>query len=98
MSLTREEIQELVITSLREVLKDKTVREIDEATDPINDLGLDSLDGINFACTLSEKLKINIPHELNPLLDDEKNRPRRVGEIIDLLNIFLKKQQEASHG
>ena len=98
MSLTRDEIREQVIASLREVMRDGSIKEIDETTDPIKDLGLDSLDGINFACTLSEKLGINIPPEVNPLIDDKKNRPRRVGEIIDLLYDVLNKEQEASHG
>jgi hypothetical protein len=61
-------------------------------------LGLDSEDGVDLACTLSDKLNYNIPDKINPLVDDEKNRPRRVGEIVDLVYDLLALNKEENHG
>jgi acyl carrier protein len=52
-------------------------------TDPFAQLGMDSLDGIVFATVFSERLGIDISPDDNPLVDDEKQRPRKVSEIVD---------------
>lgn len=59
------------------------VVEITALTNPFDALGKDSHDGIVFACLLSERLGIEIEPEANPLVDDEHQRPRLVGEIVD---------------
>jgi acyl carrier protein len=89
MRLTAEEIRERVIDALREVLNGREVLRIDDRTDPLKDLGLDSEDGIAVACALSEKLDYHIPDDLNPLVDDAKQRARRVGDIVDLMHRLL---------
>jgi acyl carrier protein len=93
MSLDREDVRNCVIESLREIVGDRTVPEIDEQTDPIRGLCLDSKDGVDMACILSEKLNYNIPDTINPLVDDERHRARRVGEITDLILQLLSTDQ-----
>lgn len=57
--------------------------EITMETDPFKVLGKDSHDGIVFACLFSERLGIEIDPALNPLVDDQHHRARRVGELVD---------------
>ena len=57
--------------------------EITAETDPFKVLGKDSHDGIVFACLFSERFGIEIAPELNPLVDDQRQRPRLVGELVD---------------
>lgn len=86
MALTRNEVRDFVIDSIREILPDENQVEIREETDPIRELGLDSDDGVDFACGISEKLNYDIPDRINPFVCDKPIRPRRVGEIIDLMH------------
>lgn len=83
MSLTRDEVRERVISSLRDVVEGDAPIEIDERTDPIKELGLDSADGVDYACLLEEKFSCRIPDDMNPLVNDARSRSRRVGEIVD---------------
>lgn len=85
MKLNRDEVQNCVITSLRETLNKDETTEINGDTDPIRGLGLDSDDGVDLACILSEKLGYDIPDNINPLVDDKQKRSRKVCEIADLL-------------
>ena len=96
MALDRNEVRDCVIQSLREVLGNQQIT-IDEQTDPMRGLGLDSKDGVDLACTLSDKLNYDIPDKINPLVDDERNRPRRVGEITDLVHSLLTARKEENH-
>jgi acyl carrier protein len=97
MSIKRDDVRDRVIESLILVLGNKEVP-IDEQTDPMGGLGLDSEDGVDFACTLSDKLNYEIPDRINPLVDDERHRPRRVGEITDLVCKLLTERKEESNG
>lgn len=81
----RNEVRDLYMKALREFLGDKAPDELSEATDPFKDLGLDSEDGVDFACELSEKLGYKVPDDLNPWVDDAQHRARRLGESIDLM-------------
>jgi acyl carrier protein len=81
----RNEVRDLLLATLREFLGDKAPDQITEATDPFKDLGLDSEDGVEFACVLSEKFRCKVPDDLNPLVDDARHCARRVGETIDLM-------------
>jgi hypothetical protein len=96
--MDRNGVRDHVIQSLREILADREVPPIDESTDPMWGLGLDSEDGVDLACTLSDKLHYDIPDKINPLVDDAKNRPRRVGEIVDLVHKLLDENKEGNHG
>src|SRR6267378_1131325 len=81
----REEVRDCVIQSLREIAGNKEIANIDEQTDAMHGLCLDSKDGVDLAWILSEKLKHDIPDTINPLVDDARRRARRVGEITDLV-------------
>jgi hypothetical protein len=82
-----------VIESLRRVLGKSDVPQIDENTIPIRDFGLESEDGVDYACALSESVHYIIPHNVNPFVDDSGHRARNVGEIVDLVCGLLKDQE-----
>lgn len=97
MTITREEVLRCVIDSIRDMMTETPDASIEEDTDPIQNLGLDSFDGVACACSMSDRLGFDIPTELNPFVDDKKNRSRSVQEIVDLLYALLKKKAEDSH-
>ncbi|GEM_PF-882038 len=97
MVVNRDDVRNLVTETIREILGEKEGVEIDEQTNPIRGLGLGSDDGVDFASGISEKLKYDIPNEINPFVDDTHHRPRRVGEIVDLLYKLLTAEGEKSH-
>lgn len=98
MSLTKRDIRECVIESIREILTNNADTPITDQTDPVLHLGLDSLDGVLIAGVLCDKLKFNIPPKLNPFVDDgPPPRVRCVGEIVTCLFQILARQQEKSH-
>jgi acyl carrier protein len=88
--MNKEQIRKYVIDSLKEFLvsDNKKVTEINEHTRPIDDLGLDSPDGIDWVCDLEEK-GFTIPKDVNPFIDDKKHMARTVGEIADLLFFYI---------
>lgn len=86
MKANRDNLRQIVIESLSELTKNSKEIVINEETNPIYHLGLDSMDGIEYACVLSEKLDFEIPDTVNPLIDDENTkRARSVNEVIDFL-------------
>jgi len=85
MVANRSEVQEFVIQCLVEMSPLENAPQIDEDMNPMWKLCLDSHDGVNLACKLTEKFSYEIPNEVNPLVDDERKRPRRVSEIVDLV-------------
>lgn len=100
MQFSKDDVRRLVIESLREMLKQDAMTDIpkiDDGTEPIRDLGRDSPDGVEIACILSEKLDFHIPDKINPFVDDDRCRARRVGQIVDLIYNLLVQQQEANH-
>jgi acyl carrier protein len=91
---TLEAIRDHVIAALHELLGDKDVDQIDDDTKPIGQLGLRSPDGVDFACELSERLGFEIPDTFNPLVDDERQRARTVGEMVVVLRELIGVQSE----
>lgn len=98
MVLTRSEVHNCVVQYLVEMSPLVSVPPIDEETNPMWKLCLDSHDGVNLACKLTDKFGYEIPKELNPLVDDERKRPRRVGEIVDLLCNLIGVQKGENNG
>lgn len=98
MTLDRDKVRDCVIQSLREVAGNVAVPAINEQTDPICGLGLDSADGVALACSLSDKLQFDIPDNINPLVDDAVRRPRRVGEIVDLVHKLVAGSEDRNNG
>lgn len=94
MTLDRNQVRRLVIQTIREALDENEDAEIEDDTDPIRHLGLNSEDGVDFACGISAKLDYDIPDAINPFVIDKPKRPRRVGEITDLLCELLKQKGE----
>jgi len=80
--MNRDEMFKLVCDLLRDSPDAEGV-EITLETNPFKALGKDSHDGIVFACLFSERLGIEIDPELNPLVDDQRQCPRTVGELVD---------------
>lgn len=97
MIFRRNEVKKVVLDCLLKIVGDKVPDKIDEQTDPIINLGLDSADGIIFALELEDQLGIEIPSDLNPLIDDKKHRSRQIGEILDLLNDLISKKREQTN-
>jgi acyl carrier protein len=95
MNLNREKIRDGIIQALHESLGADDTPDIDEQTDPFRDLGQDSEDGVDFACFLSEKFGFEIPPEVNPFVDDARQRSRSVGEMTDLMCHLM--EQETTH-
>jgi acyl carrier protein len=80
--MNRDEMFKLVSGLLHNTPEREAV-EVTWQTDPFVQLGMDSLDGIVFATVFSERLGIEISPDDNPLVDDKKERPRLVSEIVD---------------
>ncbi len=96
MKISRTKVREKVIQCLLNIVDSKSEVVIESSTDPINQLGLDSMDGIYYALEISDKLMIELPDTLNPLVDDERHKPRNVNEIVELIhNIIENKEKEA---
>lgn len=89
----REKIRTAVTETLQVLLRDQAP--IDENTDPINDLGLESVDGILLAPRVGERLGFRIPDRENLLVDSQRGKTRKVGEIIDVLMNLSKAAREA---
>ena len=97
MSFSRDEVKKIVLDCLLEIIGEKVPGKINEQTDPIINLGLDSADGILYALGLETRLNIEIPCDQNPLVDDKKHQSRKIGEIVDLLINLIAKNQEKVH-
>lgn len=85
---SRDVIREVLTDCLR-FLKGSDLAEFDETTDVIVGFGLDSMDGIELACDLSTRLRVEIPLKDNPLIEDDaktgRKRSRKFGEIVNYL-------------
>lgn len=80
---TPEEVRNRVVQALRDVLGDECADvELTDEIKPIGKLGLDSLDGLDYACELSSALDFDLPKKENPLVDDARQRARSIGEIV----------------
>lgn len=84
LDLSREVIE--TISGLLEKLGSPTAVHTDDA---LEDLGLDSLAGVEFACQIEERIQISIPKDVNPFVNDRERRLRSVGEVIDVLRTLL---------
>lgn len=86
MDKNNDKIRTAVISSLKELI-DENDTTISDNTKPIAGLGLMSDDGLDFACTISEKLGFNLDDKINPFINDVEHRERNVEEIITLIAI-----------
>ena len=95
--MKRDKVREQIIKCLIGLSPDSTEELLDDNTNPMLKLGLDSHDGVNLACIISEKFRCAVPNELNPLVDDERHRPRLIGEITDLVCKLLAETREEAN-
>jgi acyl carrier protein len=96
--MNRKEVHDHVIGCLRNLTTNEITEAINETTNPMMKLGLDSHDGVNLACLLSAEFSCEIPNNINPLVDDQRNRPRLVGEIVDLVCKLMVARREQPNG
>jgi predicted aconitase len=85
--MTQAELRQIAQDSLVQFLASRhhDAVELTDDTDPISGLGLKSEDGVDWACDL-EALGIEVPTKINPfVVDGQHPRPRRFGEIVQLL-------------
>jgi acyl carrier protein len=99
MGELRKQASDAVMAALRETLESADIEdcEIRESTRPIEDLGLESIDGVAFACSLSQRLGAAIPDYLNPFVDDEKHKERTIGQIIELAETLVRQVEASAH-
>ena len=92
--MTKRKIRQCVIDALQQVLGESNFPEIDDRTNPVDGLGLDSPAGIEYACELSARLEYEIPLEDNPFY--EGSRTRCVREIVDYISGLMAEAEEKS--
>ena len=85
--MTKREIRQCVIDALHQVLGESATHAIDDRTNPVDGLGLDSPAGIEYGCELSARLEYEIPLEDNPFY--EGVRTRSVSEIVDYVSRLM---------
>jgi hypothetical protein len=86
----KKELEKKVVSSLIEFAQRTTedMPPIGDDMKPIPDLGMDSPDGIDWACEL-ERLGIRIPPDINPLVvDDPKRRARTLREVLEICALY----------
>ncbi len=94
---TKEQLREIVVQCVLE-LSDLEVKpeEIVLSTDPIEELGLDSHDGVAVICILEDKLGTEFPPKFNPLVDDQRHKSRKISEIIEALNSLITQKEHSN--
>ena len=91
------EIRQAIIDAMRDLVPDEAEDTITDSTDPIRGLGLDSEDGLDFACVISERLGFEIPANVNPFVDDDNHRARTIGEIVILIGELAQNEIGRAH-
>lgn len=97
MAQTRDELRETVIQALQAVRRNVEGIEITNTTKPIGQLGFESIEGLDLCLELEERLKCRIDEKLNPLVDDDRQCARTVGEIVEWLEIHAQLLEEVAN-
>ena len=96
--MKRDEVMQHLVETIREIMPKGTDAQITEQTCPIADLGLESLDGVECACILGDKLGFKLPMNMNPIIKEGPiRRPMRIGEIADALCALVNRREESSN-
>lgn len=89
MENSRQSIEQILETSLKELAGDNAPSEIVPEMVVLESWAIDSLHGMELACDLSSRLRINIPLEDNPLVVEDsttgQRRSRTFVEVVDYL-------------
>lgn len=80
------EIAEAVTECLRERPSARRGVEINEKTNLLYDLGIDSMEGIEITCELITRLDVDIPLNENLLVTKEENGCRRMRTIPEIVS------------
>ncbi len=75
-------IEQAVVDALRILVPEGLPADLTGETSPIDTLGLASIDGIEFAVLLEERLGVSLPEKANPFVDDERRRARTISSIV----------------
>lgn len=98
MAISKDEIRSAVVESLNAIGDNVNWPSVSGQTDPINDLGLESLDGLDLCLEIEARLPCKIDEKLNPLVDDSKQCARTIDQIVDWLQPLMEESEmEAAH-
>ena len=96
MEKAKDKMVRMVIEVILAVTESEPV-ELLATSNPIEELKIDSGHGIPFALEMEDRLRIEIPVEINPfVVDDPMRRARTIGEIADLF-LTLSSNEEADN-
>jgi acyl carrier protein len=92
--IDRNKVREGVYTLFKEFVLPTAYPMINDTADSLKDLGLDSLDGVEFACELDAKFGCKIPLKENPLVEGtcKEKRGRLVGAVVDYVMALLEER------
>lgn len=93
MDERRKKVKEILVQTLQEVCDHDIGKNVPDSEKP-SDLGLESIHGVYMASPLGAKLGISIPNKQNPLVDDQRNRERTIGEIVDFLLTLMPSEEK----
>ncbi len=85
MARSRTEVEAVVKQVLNESLGGNRIISLSDK--PISGLGLDSLEGIDFACEIQQRLGCCVPNKVNPFLNEASGKviERSVIQIVDFV-------------
>jgi hypothetical protein len=83
-----------VLDSLRNFLESTGRRGVtfDDGTHLLRDLGLSSDEGVDFVLDLCDALEFDFPKDFNPFVRPDGRGGRRVGEMIDAIEVLLTRE------
>jgi acyl carrier protein len=99
--MTKDQIRTAVLTALQEIqeMSGRAWEPLSDNSRPIGALaGFDSPNGVEFTCSIEEKLKCSIPDDENLCIEDlpkGRRRARSVKEIVEVLAKYDQKNQLA---
>jgi acyl carrier protein len=94
-ALVQSAVRAEVVECIRRMLPPGEVIEIDDTTNPILDLGLDSVDGVDLVVVLGEKLGFDFDDAFNPFVSSD-NRARDLGQIVEVVSATMTPRQESA--
>lgn len=88
-------IRDQILTALRDFYGDTDLGDLNDDDDMIAELGCTSLEGVDFACELSDALRFDLPHDFNPFIHESGKRGRTLGEMVAAIATTVR--MEAHH-
>lgn len=88
-------VREEVVDCIRRMLPPGEIVHIDDMTNPITDLCMDSVDGVDLIVILGEKLGFDFDDAFNPFVSAD-SRARDVGQIVEVVCATVNSQREVT--